>query len=94
MMVTFGISWPINAIKAWQAGTAAGTSWMFIALITLGYVFGIAAKIISGNINWVLIVYLLNVVALAFNWIIFFRNRRRDRMHAGELANALEDANA
>ena len=56
MLVCFGLSWPMNAYKAAKARTAAGTSWQFILLITLGYVAGIAAKFVSGQINWVLAV--------------------------------------
>lgn len=78
MLVCFGLSWPINAMKAWKARTAAGTSWMFLALITLGYVAGIAAKFVGGTVNWVLIVYFLNLAALAANWIIFARNKALD----------------
>lgn len=83
MLVCFGLSWPINAAKAWKAGTAAGTSWMFLALITFGYIAGIAAKFVGNDINWVLIVYFANLVALIANWIIFARNIARDgKRHA------------
>ena len=34
MLICFGLSWPINAYKNYKAGTAAGTSWQFILLIT------------------------------------------------------------
>lgn len=78
MLVCFGLSWPINAMKAWKSGTAVGTSWMFLGLITLGYVAGIAAKFVGGNVNWVLAVYFLNLAALAANWLIYARNRRLD----------------
>jgi hypothetical protein len=78
MLVCFGLSWPINAVKAWKAGTAAGTSWMFLALITLGYVAGIAAKFVGGTVNWVLAVYFINLAALIANWLVFARNRARD----------------
>lgn len=54
MLVCFGLSWPLNAYKNYKAGTAAGSSWQFIALITAGYVAGIAAKFVSGSVNWVL----------------------------------------
>lgn len=57
MLICFGLSWPLNAYKNYRAGTAVGTSWQFIALITAGYFAGIAAKFVSGNLNWVLIVY-------------------------------------
>ena len=83
MLVCFGLSWPINAMKAWKSRTAVGTSWMFLALITLGYVAGIAAKFVGGTVNWVLIVYFLNLVFLAANWAVYFRNVRLDRERSG-----------
>ena len=79
MLICFGLSWPMNAYKNFKARTAAGTSWQFIALITLGYVAGIAAKFASGTINWVLAVYFLNVVCVGANWAVYFRNRAIDR---------------
>ena len=60
MLVCFGLSWPLNAYKNFKAATAAGSSWQFIALITTGYMAGIAAKFASGSVNWVLAVYLRN----------------------------------
>lgn len=82
MLVCFGLSWPMNAWKSYKARTAAGTSWQFLALICAGYVAGIAAKFVSGNINWVLIVYFLNVACLAVNWVVYFRNRKLDALRA------------
>ena len=79
MLVCFGLSWPINAIKAWKAETAVSTSWMFLALITFGYIAGIAAKFAGGTVNWVLAVYLINLAALIVNWAVFFRNRMLDK---------------
>lgn len=84
MLICFGLSWPINAYKNFKAGTAAGTSWQFILLITVGYLAGIAAKFASGMINWVLAVYFINLVCLAVNWAVYFRNRKLD---AARLAN-------
>ncbi len=78
MLVCFGLSWPMNAWKSFKARTAAGTSWQFLGLITLGYFAGIAAKFVSGNLNWVLIVYFLNLAALGANWAIYARNLRID----------------
>lgn len=84
MLICFGLSWPLNAYKNYQARTAAGTSWQFILLITLGYVAGIAAKYVSGQINWVLIVYYLNLVFLGVNWLVYFRNTKLDRARLQE----------
>lgn len=84
MLVLFGLSWPMNAWKAYQAGTAKGTSWQFLALISAGYLCGIGAKLVLGTINWVLAIYLLNCLFLAANWAIYFRNRYLDAQHASE----------
>jgi hypothetical protein len=78
MLLCFGRSWPINALNAWRARTAKTTSPAFLALITFGYVAGIAAKFVGHNVNWVLGVYLFNLVALVINDLIYVRNRRLD----------------
>lgn len=79
MLICFGLSWPINAYKNYRAGTAAGTSWQFILLITAGYVAGIIAKFSAEAVNWVLAVYFLNLFCLAINWGVYFRNRKLDK---------------
>lgn len=80
MLLCFGVSWPLNAYKGYRARTAVGTSWQFIALITAGYMAGIAAKLVGGGVSWVLAVYLVNLVFLGLNWAVYFRNRRLDAM--------------
>lgn len=84
MLICFGLSWPMNAFKAYKARTAAGTSWQFLLLICAGYAFGIAAKFVTGSLNWVLAVYFLNVACLAVNWAIYFRNRGLDAQRNAE----------
>lgn len=78
MLVCFGLSWPMNAWKSLKAGTAAGSSWQFLLLITMGYVAGIAAKFISDSITWVLAVYFINLACLGVNWVVYFRNCKLD----------------
>ncbi|MEG0071318.1 MAG: hypothetical protein RR671_03440 [Raoultibacter sp.] len=78
MLICFGLSWPINAYKSYKSGTAVGSSWQFLALITFGYLVGIAAKFVGDSINWVLIVYVINLLCLSVNWAVYFRNRKRD----------------
>lgn len=78
MLVCFGFSWPINVIKAYKAKTAKGSSVAFILLIITGYVAGISAKIVNGKMNYVLIVYIIKLVIVFTNLIIYFRNRSLD----------------
>ena len=79
MLVCFGFSWPINLIKAYKARTAKSTSLPFVLLIIAGYIAGISAKIIMGNINYVLVAYLLNLAIVSLNLIVYFRNIALDK---------------
>ena len=82
MLICFGLSWPLNVIKAYKARTAKGTSLPFILLIITGYIAGITAKLITGQINYVLIVYLLNLVIVSMNVVVYFRNVALDKKFA------------
>ena len=79
MLVCFGFSWPLNVIKAYRAKTAKGTRLLFILLIITGYIAGISAKLISGQINYVLIAYILNLAIVSLNVIVYFRNVSLDK---------------
>lgn len=79
MLVCFGFSWPINLIKAYKARTAKSTSLPFVLLIIAGYLAGISAKIIMGNINYVLVAYLLNLAIVSLNLVVYFRNVALDK---------------
>lgn len=81
MLVCFGLSWPLNLVKACKARTAKGTSLPFILLIITGYIAGISAKLISGQINYVLVAYLLNLAIVSLNVIVYFRNAALDKKH-------------
>lgn len=82
MLVCFGFSWPLNLIKNYKAQTAKGASLPFILLIITGYIAGICAKIIAGNVNYVLIAYILNLVMVSLNLVVYFRNVQLDKKRA------------
>ena len=79
MLICFGLSWPLNVVKAYKARTARGTSLPFILLIITGYIAGITAKLVAGQVNYVLIVYLLNLAIVSVNILVYFRNVSLDR---------------
>lgn len=79
MLICFGLSWPISVYKNFKLKTAKGMSLPFILLITSGYIAGITAKIISHNINYVLIVYFINLFIVSINIVIYFINRHYDK---------------
>ena len=84
MIVCFGVSWPLNIIKAWKARTAKGSSVPFYFLILVGYLFGIASKVIKlrrgiATPGYVWFFYILNSVIVTLGILVWFRNRRLDR---------------
>lgn len=89
MLVCFGFSWPLNVIKAYKARTAKGTSLPFIILIITGYVAGISAKLINGQINYVLIAYFLNLAIVSVNILVYFRNKQLDKKRQQSKEEAL-----
>lgn len=86
MVVSFGISWPMNIIKSVRTRSAKGKSLPFLLFIFAGYICGIASKLISGNITYVFVFYVLNLLIVGTDIILYFRNRRLDaqRAAAGE----------
>lgn len=85
MLVCFGFSWPLNVMKAYKAKTAKGTSLPFVLLIVAGYIAGITAKVITDQINYVLIAYIVNLAIVSLNIVIYFRNASLDKKRLLEL---------
>ena len=83
MLICFGISWPLNVIKNIKARSAKGMSLPFILMITCGYIAGIAAKIINENYSYVLVIYIINLLFVSMNIVVYFINRNYDRATQG-----------
>ena len=79
MLVCFGFSWPISVVNNYRSRTAKGMSPFFILLIMAGYLSGITAKLLSGDCSFVLAVYILNLILVSVNLLIYFRKVRIDR---------------
>lgn len=80
MLVCFGISWPLTVYKSYKTGTAKGMSRPFILLIMCGYVAGITAKIMNDKINYVLVAYIINLLIVSADLVVYYRNRHLDKL--------------
>ncbi len=78
MLICFGLSWPVNLMKSIKARTAKNTSLFFILLILTGYIAGIISKIVSNNINYVFILYVINLIMVSANLYVYFYNKKLD----------------
>ncbi len=83
MVVCFGLSWPLSVYRSWKSRTAKGKSLFFEVFILLGYICGITSKLVSGKITYVFLFYVLNILMVAADLLMYFRNRRLDRNAAG-----------
>lgn len=81
MLTCFGAAWPMNIIKSYRSKTAAGKSITFQWAIMIGYVCGITHKILYSN-DIVLYLYILNLVMVSIDTVLFYRNRNLDRQRA------------
>lgn len=80
MVVCFGASWPLNVIKSYRARSTKGKSLAFLLLIFVGYIFGIIAKITAESYKWyVMFFYVLNLVMVGADLILYFRNLKYDK---------------
>ena len=86
MLLCFGASWPFNIAKSLRSRTAKGKSVYFEICIIVGYLCGVAGKIVSGNITYVLAVYLLDICMVSIDLALTMRNRRLDRQRELEEA--------
>lgn len=86
MIVSFGASWPLNVMKSYKARTTKGKSLSFLCLIFFGYIAGILSKFMNptymaafGEKWYVLFFYILNLLMVGMDLILYFRNRALDK---------------
>ena len=82
MVICFGISWPINIVKAWKARSTKGISLLFYTFILLGYLFALVGKLVLIFYYapvYVMFFYVLNTLMVATGVGIYFRNRSLEK---------------
>ena len=89
MIVSFGASWPLNVMKSWKSRTTKGKSLPFLCLIFFGYIAGIISKFVNeaymaefASKWYVLIFYILNLVMVGIDLILYARNYKLDKENA------------
>ncbi|MBQ4105582.1 MAG: hypothetical protein IJC86_04250 [Clostridia bacterium] len=85
MLICFGLSWPISVYKSLTSHSTQGKSLVFIIAIILGYVCGIISKLLSGQITYVLGLYIFNLTVVTFDLVLYFINRHREKRLLSEV---------
>lgn len=89
MIVSFGVSWPMNVMKSYKARTTKGKSLSFLCLIFFGYIAGIASKFLNTaymadfSSKWyVVCFYILNLLMVGIDLCLYYRNYLLDKKAA------------
>jgi hypothetical protein len=73
MLLCFGAAWPFSIYRSYKSKSVAGKSPYFLAILIMGYVFGILNKILY-NLDFVVYLYGLNLVMVSTDLAFYFRN--------------------
>lgn len=98
MILCFGLSWPISIYRSYVSQTAKGKSLFFEVFLWVGYIFGITRKILQyaagSDLNFLFYLgwffYLLNIVEITIDMLLYFRNAKLDRARENEVEIRVE----
>jgi len=79
MLLSFGFAWPFSIVASYTARTAKGKSILFLSVVLIGYISGILHKIVYAY-DFVIFFYILNFIMVFIDLLLYFRNKRYDRL--------------
>ncbi len=86
MLICFGLSWPVSVYKSYKTRSTKGKSLVFLIAIIVGYLSGIMGKITSGQTNYVLVMYCVNLFVVIIDLCLYLRNRKNETHKKRNLA--------
>ena len=79
MVICFGISWPMAIWKSVTSRSTKGKSLLFMICILIGYICGLLGKIIGHRMNYVAVFYIINLIMVSIDILLFFRNKKLEK---------------
>ena len=80
MLACFAAAWPFSIYRSYVSRTTQGKSVLFEYIAMLGYVCGIINKIVSHDINYVMVFYLIDLLLVIIDVALYFRNRHIEKV--------------
>lgn len=87
MLISFGAAWPIQLYKSYTSRRTAGKSIAFSYVVIFGYLAGITHKILYSK-DIVLGLYILNLLMVAADVFLYYRNKRIEANEVNEINEA------
>lgn len=85
MIICFGLSWPLSIRRSITSKSTRGKSLMFMVFILVGYFAGLTSKMLTQTYNLAFYFYFPNIIMVATDIALYFRNKRYE---ASQAANA------
>ena len=80
MIICFGLSWPLSILRSLRTKSTKGKSPFFMCFIAVGYLCGIAAKLISHTYNLAFWFYFPNTIMGSVDIFLYFHYRHREHL--------------
>jgi len=90
MLFAFGFSWPFAIMRTYRSKRVDGKSPMFMIIVLIGYSCGIAAHLVEWQKLWLCGVYLVDMMLVSTDLILYFHYRKRTLSLASELLKPKE----
>lgn len=81
MLICFGAAWPFSIYKSYTSRSTEGKSVLFLVIVIIGYIAGILNKILY-HYDGVIYLYLLNLIMVGADLLLYFRNNRMASVQA------------
>ena len=78
MLICFGFSWPFAIIKTVKVKNPTAKSYIFLALVIIGYAAGCLYKL-TGKFDFVFYLYLLNGLLVATDTVLCLYYRKKQQ---------------
>lgn len=91
MLVCFGAAWPFSIYRSLKSRSTKGKSLLFMVVVAVGYGAGIANKLVY-NFDAVIYLYVLDLVLVSTDMLLFARNRRLERKQEARTASTVHVA--
>ena len=71
MLFAFGFSWPFAIARTYRSKSVDGKSPMFMVIVILGYMCGIASHLVEGTKLWLVAVYLADIALVSTDLALY-----------------------
>lgn len=80
MLVLFGTSWPFSIARLYRTKNSKGKSFIFLTLLLIGYIFGMASKVVAPGVglSYVFYFFLANFILVSIDLGLCIHYRIRE----------------